>query len=213
MEIWSLKHDAADPMSMLENITIDSRIDKSLLASHIVLRCGSLSPVFNTSYSYEIWHQHWFEVHQREITALLDTYELEYNPIEAYSRFEDKHHRADESTTLDETNSANSNTNSSQSSNGSSEQKHSAYNENIYQPNDQTLSNSSASGTENTGESAKRDYTRDRDFETTDDNYVHGNNGLFTFQQMVNQQRDTVQFNILEWIVNKYTKEGFLAVY
>lgn len=209
MEIWTLQNDGREPMELLMAANVDERIDKKLLMEQIVIQCGGLTPMFNTSWSFDTWHKHWFDYHKGEISKLIDTLDLEYNPIESYSRYEDMKHNAKEDTNTTD-NDVIEETRKRESTD-SDENTVSAYNESLYQP------DSKRDGKSNEAEGRKlddkREYKRGREFNSKDDNYVHGNNGLFTVQHLIEEQRRLVTFNVMDWIVNKYMKDGFLLVY
>lgn len=221
LEIAALKSGADEPLTILEDIDIDTRIDKDLLAKQIVVKCGAMCPVYNTSWSFIIWHKHWFEYNKTQISQLIDTMEYEYIPTESYSRYEDLKHNADTKANLDDntnrTVNENKQLNVDSTDNSTTENQTSAYNESVYQPESKSIFDDKATRgeKENTGrtESENRNYDRTTNFGSTDDNYVHGNNGLFTVQHLIEEQRKLVEFNIIDWIVNKYMKEGFLLVY
>ena len=221
LEIATLKAGINEPLEILKDIDIDSRIDKEVLANQIVVKCGAMCPVYNTSWSFIIWHKHWFEYNKTQISQLIDTTEYEYIPIESYSRYEDLKHNADTKANLnDNTNRTvdeNKQLDVNSTDNSTTENQTSAYNESLYQPESKSIFDDQATRgeTENNDRTEKeeRNYERSTNFGSTDDNYVHGNNGLFTVQHLIEEQRKLVVFNVIDWIVDKYMKEGFLLVY
>ena len=46
-----------------------------------------------------------------------------------------------------------------------------------------------------------------------EDNTIRGLNGLFTTQQLIKQEREIAEFNVYQWIVNKYMEELFICVF
>lgn len=221
LEIASLKSGSKSELEVLKDIEIDERVDKEVLAKEIVVKCGAMCPVFNTSWSFIYWHRHWFELHKREISELCNTLEYEYVAIESYSRYDDLKHSATSNTGLDETVGRNRTESRGLEVNGTedsiTENQTSAYNESLYQPESKSIFNDSNGRNEqenrNVGENENRKYSRDNTFDSKDNNYVHGNNGLFTVQHLIEEQRKLVEFNVIQWIVGKYMQEGFLLVY
>lgn len=241
MEIWALQNNGREPMELLMEASVDERIDKKLLMEQIVVKCSGLTPVFNTSWSFVTWHRHWFDFNKEQIKELIDTTKYDYIPIESYSRYEDMKHNAGEGTTTTDNNSSNKNVTVTDSNNGnknitvsdsstmtdSDENKTSAYNESLYQPESrrdgqssetkngstQEINSETKNGSTQENNSEERTYKKDRNFNSKDDNYVHGNNGLFTVQHLIEEQRRLVTFNVMDWIVKKYMKDGFLLVY
>lgn len=221
LEIASLKSGSKGELEILEDIEIDERVDKEVLAQEIVVKCGAMCPVFNTSWSFIYWHKHWFELHKREISELCNTLEYQYIPTESYSRYDDLKHNATSNTGLDETVGRTRKEERGLEVNGTenstTENQTSAYNESLYQPESKTIFDDSNGRSEqekrDSEEDESRKYTRDNTFDSKDNNYVHGNNGLFTVQHLIEEQRKLVQFNVIQWIVGKYMQEGFLLVY
>lgn len=209
MNIWAINNGANNPKDMLMNIDLDERIDKELLCQQIVIKCGNLTPLFNTSWSYEEFHKHWFKYHKGEIQKLIDTTMYEYNALETFTRYENLSHNADELTNTSDVISSEHTVDSK--SNKTSEEKISAYNEDVYQPNNKI--EDTRKSTDSTNGADSREYVRDRGFNSSDDNTIHGNNGLYSNQQLIKQERDIAEFNVMEWIVKKYMRDGFLLVY
>lgn len=220
LEVAGLKQ-GKTPVEVLVDIELDERIDKEVLAHQIIVKCGAMCPVFNTSWSFTDWHKHWFEYNKRAIKELCDTLEYEYIPIESYSRYDDLKHESGSDTGYSETNNrertdVRGNDKTTKEDN-TSENQTSAYNESLYQPESKSIYDGTVKENEteniNVNEGEERNYKRKNDFNSKDDNYVHGNNGLFTVQHLIEEQRELVQFNVMDWIVQKYMKEGFLLVY
>lgn len=220
LEIASLKT-GNEVIDILGDISVDSRVDKEILANEIVVKCGALCPVFNTTWSFLYWHKHWFELHYREIKELCDTLEYDYIATESYSRYDDLKHNATQNNDLDEkigrSIDSDRNLNVNGSDDSTTENQTSAYNESLYQPESKSIYGDKNTRSEIEGntrsESENRSYERTQKFDSKDDNYVHGNNGLFTVQHLIEEQRNLVEFNVIKWIVGKYMQEGFLLVY
>ena len=221
LEIASLKSGNKSELELIKDIDVDARVDKEVLAQEIVVKCGAMCPVYNTSWSFLYWHKHWFELHKREISELCNTLEYEYIPIESYSRYDDLKHNATSNTGLNETSGRTRKEGRGLEVNGTenstTENQTSAYNESLYQPESKSIFGDTNGRSEqekkDTEEDETREYTRDNVFDSKDNNYVHGNNGLFTVQHLIEEQRKLVQFNVIQWIVGKYMQEGFLLVY
>lgn len=58
-----------------------------------------------------------------------------------------------------------------------------------------------------------RTYGKEGTFNSNDNNMIRGLNGLFTTQNLIEQQRNVVQFNIITWITNKYQDEVMFNVF
>lgn len=194
---------------MLKQGEFDSRIDLDLLAGKIVQVCGSMAPVYNTTESYSYFHKQFFKMWGAQITKLFDTMEYDYEPLENYRRVEDLKSDTTENTNGKES-GTDKNTNSSTSS-STAENKTSAYNESVYQPESQETDNGSSSG--NSNSESSREYNRGKTSGVKEDNTIRGLNGLFTTQQLIKQEREIAEFNVYQWIVNKYMEELFICVF
>lgn len=202
-------------------ITIDSRIDTELLVGLIFQYCGAMTPVYNTSTTFVWANQLFFKNWYWQIGQLLDTLEYDYEPLENFRREEDLKRGTSEdtsaNTTEQESNESSSNGTTSQSGNNTEETKVSAYNESLYQPQQQVTNNYSDNGSAtNTANSARdlgRKRTENRTFGAKEDNLIKGLNGLFTSQNLIEQQRDVVQFNVYMWIVKKYQETMMYGVF
>ena len=229
MEIWAIKNNSNNPMEMLKQGEFDSRINLDLLAGKIVQVCGAMSPVYNTTDSYVYFHKQFFMMWKSQISKLLDTTEYDYEPLENYRRVEDMKHTETDNRTETEgiTGESNSSDESSGSTNTSSdksstvEDKTSAFNESVYQPDKQSTDSGKATGTEQRSDTSSgttknktdRNKTEGRNNSAKDDNIIRGLNGLFTTQQLIKQEREVAEFNVYQWIVNKYMEELFICVF
>lgn len=209
MEIWAIKNNSDNPMEMLKQGEFDSRIDMDILIGKIVQVCGAMTPVYNTTDSYTYFHKLFFKTWGVQIKKLFDTMDYEYEPLENYRRVEDLKSDTSENTSGNENGNDSSSSNSQNSS--TVENKTSAYNESLYQPESQETEQGNSSGSTN-GQNHK-DYTREKKSGVKEDNTIRGLNGLFTTQQLIKQEREIAEFNVYQWIVNKYMEELFICVF
>lgn len=209
MEIWAIKNNSDNPMEMLKQGEFDSRIDMDILTGKIVQVCGAMTPVYNTTESYTYFHKLFFKTWGVQIKKLFDTMDYEYEPLENYRRVEDLKSDTSENTSGNENGNDSSSSNSQNSS--TVENKTSAYNESLYQPESQETEQGNSSGSTN-GQNHK-DYTREKKSGVKEDNTIRGLNGLFTTQQLIKQEREIAEFNVYQWIVNKYMEELFICVF
>lgn len=213
MEIWAIKNQKENPMEMLQIGEFDNRIDKELLAMKIAQVCGAMTPVHNTTGSYLEFHKLFFKMWSTQISRLLDTLEYEYEPLENYRRVEKLKHTAGEVTDVTDNTKGNFKGKTTDVRSSTNEQKTSAYNEDLYQPeNINELTGNDLEENEN-NTTTDRTSNRKRDLNTTDENTIRGLNGLFTTQQLLQQEREVAQFNVYQWIVNKYMEELFICVF
>jgi len=221
-EIWAINNNIDDPKQLLlQDIKIDSRIDQDLLADLIFQYCGSMTPVYNTSYTFLWANQIFFKNWYWQIGQLLDTLEYEYEPLDNFRRNEDLNRGTSEDTktTTNENETNEGNGTNTTNTNGSSTDEHkvSAYNESLYQPQeyDEHKYNDygAAQSTTNNNRNLGRTRNEGRTFGAKELNTIRGLNGLFTTQNLIEQQREVVQFNIYMWIVEKYKDTMMYGVF
>lgn len=214
MQIWALKNDSQNPMEMLTTTAeFDSRIDKDVLALDIVQTCGAMTPVFNTSEVFVIMHKQFFDKWGEQISKLLDTLELEYAPLENYKREEIRKLKNIEDRKDTREATANRNEEIESSSAGEQEGKVSAYNESVYQPNEQTISKDSSKADTKRADKSKDDYKKDATIDEDESKSVHGMNGNYTYQKLLEDERRVAEFNVYRWITNKYMEVMMLCVF
>lgn len=201
VQIWALKANVSNPWDIYKSIELDERIDIEDLIAEIIRRCGSLTPVYNTTEEFEFFTQHFFKRERSNIKRMLDLSEAEYNPLENFERNENLTKKSSGKSTLDEDSTSNNTVDMT------NENKQSAYNEDMYQPDSQITDK----GTNHSIDT--RDYTRNNEFESVDVNSVHGLNGLTSRQDLIEKERKLIAFNVIKWVVDKYCVEQFYQVF
>lgn len=209
MEIWAMKNNSDDPTGMLRQGEFDSRIDLDILVGKIVEVCGAMHPVHSTSAEYEYFHKLFFKMWKVQISKLLDTIDIEYAPLENFRKEEELSHNADEGSKSDTSNKAGSSSKNKVTSN--TENKTSAYNESVYQP--ENLETINGDEDKSSDSHYQTSNEKNRKFSSKDSNYMHGLNGLFSSQNLLEQERKVSEFNVYQWIVQKYMEEMFLCVF
>lgn len=187
----------------------DSRIDKEVLADEIIRECGAMLPVHNTTDSYVYFHDHFFKKWAGQISALLDTLDYKYNPLETYQRYEDKTGNEDNVRVTD----INQNVTSQDeiTEDNGVVNKVSGFNSEEF-VNDNSTDEDNHSNYDATRVTSE-DNTRTDTIRRKEDNIIRGNNGMYTSQQLVEQQRNLQEFNVYMWIVRKYSNELFYGVF
>ena len=127
----------------------------------------------------------WFKRNADTIKRILDALDLEYNPIENYDRHEKITRAQDTGGTVTGT--------------GHATDDLSAFNSGAYVKNTQAdnKNETKSTGTEN----------------ETMTNETHGNIGVTTSQQMLTSEIELRRYNLLEWIVDKYSGELLSSIY
>lgn len=182
--------------NFFDDADIDARLDKEEIKMAILERCGTLLPLYTNSEMFKTFSDSFFKRRKTIITKLIDTTELEYNPIHNYDRSETLTREYDE-------NGTNTGTVGNKSSSGS-EDKVSAYDSDDYQPRskrDEILDNNETRNLADTRKGIEKTITK-----------TSGNIGVTTTQQMITSEREVVLFDVYKWIAIEFEQNFFICV-
>lgn len=188
------------------------------------LTCAYEEPLF-----FQQQLHRFFRTHLIEFTRIYDTIVAEYNPLENYDRNEDTTEiRTPDLTTDSKYHDGGSYTDKGKTdSSGSSYMDStttgeiSAMNSSSYQPDDKSVTNQDGSSTNNTNSENTRTNNLDGtgqvketgDETTTRKSHVHGNIGVTTTQEMIEQERRIARFNMYIYISMRFEEELMIRVY
>lgn len=208
--------------TLFNGMQIPSGIDRDLVVSAILEETSDF-PIIITDletlrYSINTWSSHRVDIWSK----MLETTELEYNPIENYDRTET------ETNTITHTGTGtvkgdggedkvvSSNT---QKKSGNDQQKESVAAFNQAGMTDHTNSrtdyditdtgNSTSTRTNQHGETETRNFSDN----FTKNVRIRGNIGVTTTQQMIDQERKIIDYDIIDIIVNEYKKKFCILIY
>ena len=186
--------------NFFDDAEIDERLDKDEIKMAILERCGTLLPLYTHSGMFKAFSDSFFKQRKNIITKLIDTTELEYNPIDNYDRTEEVNRKYDEATTNNNQKVGSIERNSVQ------ENDVSAFDSDVYQPQEKII-----------GESSEGDTTTDNGSGTSDitekiTTKTRGNIGVTTTQQMIESERKVVLFNVYNWIAIEFEQHFFICV-
>lgn len=187
--------------TLFDGMHLPDGIEKDDVVNYIVGNYGK-TPLMHPYPDYmkfyiETWSKRRLPIWKK----LLETLSYEYNPIHNYDRTETYTDTID-----DERNNTYTGENVDNGS-VSTEHKVSAYNSSTYQPenmDEQTLNNTTNTNSE-TGETFNRTFTHKAN--------VSGNIGVTTTQRMIEEQRDIVNYSVIEEIGKDFVKEFCLYVW
>ncbi len=186
---------------LFENLQLPTGINKDTLTSNILLQGGEFevqhgNPIFIHD-AIAIWSSAYQETMIRWVNAL----NIEYAPLENYDRME---HWTDE---LDGKGSSSSTGTLDTSYSDEVERTKSAYDSSSYQPYDKVTTGA----TTDTDTTDATDTTIDNDSEHN--GRIHGNIGVTTSQQMLNQELDLGYWNLYQRITQLFLQEFVIPVY
>lgn len=179
---------------------IDARLDKEEVKMAILNRCGTLLPVYTDTRMFKIFSDSFFKQRKEIVKKLVDTLELEYNPIDNYRREEQVDRKYDVKT------QNNTETEGTLTTQNSQENMVSAYDSSEYAPRDKTNGN----GTNTDKTKAENNGTNDttEKVKTT----VSGNIGITTTQKLIMEERKVAKFDIYKWIAIEFEQNFFICV-
>lgn len=207
---------------------LDERIDKKLLQAAILRRCGDLLPLYTDSRTFKFFSNTFFYERNATIKKLLDTLELEYNPIENYNRKDELSTETvftggleiTDTNRISDTLNLGNRTNTKVTPATATEDLVSAFDSDIYQPKTRTTQSGETNTTvENNGSDTRitdevntqKKGGEDRTKETQN-NLVRGNIGTTTTQSMIKQEREIALFNVYTWIAIEFEQNFFICV-
>lgn len=186
--------------NFFEDADVDERLDKNEIKMAILHRCGTLLPVYTDTRMFKIFSDSFFKQRKEIIKKLVDTVELEYNPIDNYRREEELQRKQDV------TNQNKSETEGTIERGTTQETQVSAYDSDAYTPKekkvdggtDKDTSKVENNGTNNTVEEVKTK--------------VSGNIGITTTQKLIMDERKVARFDIYKWIAIEFEQNFFICV-
>lgn len=198
--------------SIFDDITLDSRLDKSTLVSTLLDQCGAMHCIYETTATFKHFSDNFFKKYEWNIKKLVDTVEAEYNPLINKKLTWTETTDIEQNLDTDEDRSK-QNTGTQGSIYSENETNTiSAMNSSNYEPDNKSDTSGSNTRTDNLNESINASKDENLTWDETD---VHTEEGLIntSYQDLIEKERKQARFNIYNWIADKYAKELFLLVY
>lgn len=192
---------------LLDGVTLPSDdLDVDLLKSVIVERCGLLEPLYSEPETMKQVINIWFRSHQWNIAHVIDLIKTAYKPLENYDRREDLT-RGKEDT---RNRTQNYSEEGSVITNQETERTVAAFNTSEYSPADKTVSDGRTT-TETGGNTSGTEAGSENEHAV---NYIHGNIGVTTSQQMFTAELELLNgFNAYTFIVEMFAKDLMLSIW
>lgn len=213
-------NDIDDMEKFYADIDIDERIDKSTLVGVLLDECGAMDVLYSTTGTFKYFSDNFFKKYKWNIGKLLDTLDLEYDPIK------NKNVEWTETTSIEQNldtaeesgeNRNRKNTGTQKNEYGEDETNTiSAMNSGSYQPDNKSEKEGSNTRTDNLNEDITSSKDRNKNealtWEETDKHVESGTNDIIV-QDLIEKERRVAQFSVYGWIAKKYAHELFLLVY
>ena len=213
LTMYAMINDSEDMELMLQNYTLDNRLDRDVLNKVIIRELGTLRPFSTNTTIFKFMLENFFDKWNYNIGKLIDTMYYEYNPIgnKKLNRTLNENEHRKSTADIDNTDTYTTNTDNTET--GNTENTVSAYDSNGYQPKE-NVSNSNRidNDVEHSGETTS-DISSDVDTEHHLGESISGKDSDESYQSLIEQERELAQFNIYDWILKQMRKELFLLVY
>ena len=186
---------------LFKYISLPEGLEKDTLTSNILLKGGEFEvqnadPFFIQS-AIQIWNSVYYDTFDRWVKALA----IDYAPLENYDRIE---HWTDN---IDTEGTGSSSSTGTLDSTTNTETTKSAYDSSSYQPYDNVRTTNDTDTTDRTN------TTMTNDSDSEHNGRIHGNIGVTTSQQMLEQELDIGYWNIYERITDLFLREFIIPVY
>lgn len=186
---------------LFKYISLPEGLEKDTLTSNILLKGGEFEvqnadPFFIQS-AIQIWNSVYYDTFDRWVKALA----IDYAPLENYDRIE---HWTDN---VDTEGTGSSSSTGTLDSTTNTETTKSAYDSSSYQPYDNVRTTNDTDTTDRTN------TTMTNDSDSEHNGRIHGNIGVTTSQQMLEQELDIGYWNIYERITDLFLREFIIPVY
>lgn len=175
--------------SIFDDLRLPRGIDSYTLVSNLLAELAEFEIIYPNAIFMRKLIGLWSNAHYENWKKLYESTHFEYDPISNYDRKEE------------ETNAVNNASNFTSSNNNSNVSKVAAFNETTLQPSDSNEGDSSAKGEANANTNATRKLR------------AYGNIGVTTTQQMIDEERRVVKFNIYDYIIDSFKKRFCILVY
>lgn len=213
LDMYATLNNSDDLTLMLQDYTLDNRLDREVMNRTIIRELGAMRPFVNDTKVFKFSLENFFNKWNYNIGKLIDTMYYEYDPIsnKNMDRTVNETEHRESTADIDNTDSYTTNTDNVES--GTSEGQVSAYDVSTYQPKDKTINNNRIDNDVTHSGETTSDIQSDVDTEKNITENVKGKDGDSSYQELIEQERELAHFNIFDWIIKQMRKELFLLVY
>lgn len=215
--------------SIFDGLQLPEALDRSTAINNILMECAELELLYSDLDFFKFAIEQWSSKQLFVWQKLYETTQLKYDPIENFNRKEEYTDSSTVKRTENVSETAQSNSSNKSSGNSSStvdssqdnEERVSAYDSDTYQPkgkntlsgNEQRSANDTVTDTGNaSGENERQgEFSEQQTFSHTA--HLYGNIGVTTSQQMIEEERKVVEFNIYDYITDEFKSRFCLLVY
>lgn len=192
--------------TLFDNMAVPAGVDKTnVLIPNLLADLAELEVIYPDPEIMKTFIEVWSKKQLPVWSKLMDTVNLEYNPI--YNK--DGYYEETESRDLENSNSTTDTLSATVTDSGSNLNQVSAFNSSAFENREKdTIANTRTESQTNTGTSSGTDTG-----EITRERHEYGNIGVTTTQQMIKEEREVVQFNIVNYIIEDFKQRFCILVY
>lgn len=191
--------------SIFDGLAVPNGVDIETVKDSILLETSEYSVIYTNPLLLRSYIKLWSDKNFPVWDELYKTTQYEYNPIHNYDREEhgkdvntlNRNEKPDITTTDDYTRKLNENT--------TRDTDVAAFNNGLADANTETV-NTDLGGSSNNTNKRTGNIKTDEDSTLIHDFHAYGNIGVTSTQELIQQQRELVQFNIVDYIVNDYKR-------
>ena len=214
IEMYNVKvgNDLDNIDSLFTDAQIDERLDKHVLAGVLLDKCGAMRCLYETTNTFKFFSDNFFKKYEWNIKKLVDTVEAEYNPLVNKKLTWTETTDIEQNLDTDEDRSKQNTGTQGAIYSESETNTISAMNSSNYEPDNKRDISGNNTRTDNLNESINASKDENLTWDETD---VHTEEGIINtaYQDLIEKERKQAQFNVYNWIADKYAKELFLLVY
>lgn len=205
LDLYAMEHDSDDIFLMLQDYTIDYRIDRELLNRVILKELGARRCITNTPEVFKFMLEEFFDKWNYNIKRLVDTMYLEYDPLSNKNIT-----RTEDNTDTRDDNMGNVRTDDlTEKTDGNTKVNTSAYDVSTYQPRTETVTDDTVKDTGTVTDVGELHRTDKGDLDIKE----WGKDGQDSYQKLIKDEREVSRFNIFNWIIQQMRRELFLLIY
>lgn len=211
---YSIAHDHSDNLFlMLQDYTIDNRISRETLNRIIIKDLGTMRPITSYTEVYKMLVDTFFEKYEDNIKRLLDTLDIEYNPLQNKNITETENEQRDSTGHINNTDQYTTNVDNVETGTDINEKQVSAFDATTYQNKDKNIETKNLRTDNDTTHSGTTTSAITSDVGTERTKVITGKDGNDSYQDLIKEERRIAEFNIYNWIIEQMRKELFLLVY
>lgn len=206
-------------------LSLPTQVDRSTLIDNLLMECAEMELLYSNFDFMQGAITAWSNKQLHVWTELAKTLEYEYEPLwnKDYhvSRREDRSFRGTEDVTTNTDDDKSYSGSSTGTNTGSGTDLHTVYgfNSNTDAPESKDTTNNSVTSSGTSTSTDNRDIRETIDRDTTDtgqiknEDWERGNIGVMSTQDLIKQQREVVQFNLIDYIIKDFKNRFCLGVY